>query len=252
MKNHNIAIIGFGRFGQLLTKILVEHSSAQVVVISSKKSLLVEKEARNLAWGTFADVKRADVVIPCVPIRFFEDTVRRVAPLCKSGAIVLDVCSVKIFPVEIMKKYLPSTVDIIATHPLFGPDSYRNNSNQPAGLKMVINQTRCSNQKFAAIKQLFQKMELDVIEMSPQKHDQYAAHSMSYFSLIGKIGNQLGMTSTPIDTPWFEKLLQLQEVVANDSDQLFWDMQRYNPFTKKLRNQIIEELLEINSKFDNQ
>ena len=39
---------------------------------------------------------------------------------------------------DVMMKALPKHVGIIATHPMFGPDSYISNSN----LKMMINQKK--------------------------------------------------------------------------------------------------------------
>ena len=66
-------------------------------------------------------VKNADITIFAVPIAFMEETIKNVAPNLKENSLVLDVCSIKVFPSETLKKYSPSSVLVIPTHPMFGP-----------------------------------------------------------------------------------------------------------------------------------
>jgi len=58
-----------------------------------------------------------------VPINQLERTIINISPYLKPGSIVYDVCSVKEQPCKWMLEQLPSSVSIIGTHPLFGPDS---------------------------------------------------------------------------------------------------------------------------------
>ncbi len=53
----------------------------------------------------------------------FEQVVSEIAVACKPGALIVDVGSVKVVPSEIMLRRFPNYVDIVATHPLFGPQS---------------------------------------------------------------------------------------------------------------------------------
>jgi len=57
-----------------------------------------------------------------------------------------------------MKSFLPQNVGIIATHPLFGPDSFNINNN----LKMMMNNTRDSYNQFKFWKnyKMFTKLEV--------------------------------------------------------------------------------------------
>ena len=63
------------------------------------------------------------IVIFCIPISAFRDYLEKAAPLLKEGTLVVDVCSVKESPVLWMKEVLNEKVSILATHPMFGPDS---------------------------------------------------------------------------------------------------------------------------------
>lgn len=41
----------------------------------------------------------------------------------KRSTLFVDVLSVKEFPKQVMQRMLPSEVDVLCTHPMFGPDS---------------------------------------------------------------------------------------------------------------------------------
>ena len=58
-----------------------------------------------------------------VPVQQMEKVLRSIAKLVKPGALVIDVGSVKLKPAKLMKEILPAGVDIVGTHPLFGPQS---------------------------------------------------------------------------------------------------------------------------------
>jgi prephenate dehydrogenase len=58
-----------------------------------------------------------------MPISAMRETLRQVTPLLREDALVVDVCSVKVYPVKWMRELLPDTVSILPTHPMFGPDS---------------------------------------------------------------------------------------------------------------------------------
>lgn len=245
-RQDTIAIVGFGRFGQLLTQILLEHTSAQIVVISSQPQSL---HHARLQFGKIHEVNTATVVIPCVPIRVFKSQLQQLLPHLSATCVVIDVCSVKVKPVGIMQEILPDSIQIIATHPMFGPDSVAHN-NGLQGLKIVVSKVRVSTENWETFVAFWREIGVTTIELSPEEHDRQAAWSMAYFSLIGRVGLEIGIKSTTIDTPWFQKLLTLQSVVAHDTPQLFQDMQTCNPFAKEMRTQVADALHKINQELD--
>lgn len=243
-----IAIIGFGRFGQLLTRIFLKCSDAQILVVSSKKQRQTHK---RLSFINLNEIGSADLVIPCVPISAFEKTIIKIAPILKDSAIVMDVCSTKVLPVQIMKKHLPKSVQIIATHPMFGPDSFRINKGLK-NLKLVLHNITASKTDYKNIQSFFEQMGLTVIELTPKKHDQLLAWSLGYSYLVGKIGQRLKLKETPIDTHDFTLLLQNMKIVSNDSEELFMDMQIDNPFAKAVRDKFIKVAEKILREIQNQ
>jgi len=229
-KNTTVAIIGFGRFGQLIVDILLKYSRAKVILISSKKLKLSHK---NLTLEPVSGVKKADIIIPCVPISCFESVIKQISSLIKKGAVIMDVCSVKVLPVQLMKTYLPKSVQIVASHPMFGPDSYRIKK-RLKGLKLVLFNISAKKETYRELKSFFSNLELKIIELSPEDHDKYMAFSLGYSYLVGKIGQRINIKKTPIDTYDFQLLLEHVSIIKSDTEQLFIDMQTKNPYAKNV------------------
>jgi prephenate dehydrogenase len=236
-----VSIVGFGAFGKLLTHIILTHSNATVHVVSSKKIKSISHRLRQIQMQ---DIAEADLVIPCIPISAFEKTIQKIAPFLKHEAIVMDICSVKIQPVQHMKKHLPKNVQIIATHPMFGPDSFRINKGLK-NVRMMIHNVSARSSEFHTICSFFAQLGVEMIPMTPRQHDKYMAWSLGYSYLIGKIGQRIKIKKTPIDTFDFELLLQNKGIVQNDSEELFLDMQTYNPYASVVQKKVTATLSAI-------
>ena len=235
-KNSTIAIIGFGRFGRLLVSILLEFSQARILIISRKKQNLFHK---NISLGSIEDIKTADIIIPCVPISAFESAIKKIAPLIKKDAVVIDVCSVKVLPVRWMKKHLLKSTQIIASHPMFGPDSYKIKKNQN-DLRFVIHNVNAKKENYCQVRGFFQNMGWKIIELSPENHDKFMAFSLAYSYLVGKVGQRMDIKKTPIDTYDFQLLLDHMSIIKKDSEQLFIDMESQNPYAIEMQKKFKE------------
>jgi prephenate dehydrogenase len=64
-----------------------------------------------------------------------QTTLKQIAALVKTDLLIIDVRSVRVYPVKWMKELLPESTQILATHPMFGPDSA---AISLAGRKMVM------------------------------------------------------------------------------------------------------------------
>lgn len=67
---------------------------------------------------TFAD---ADIVLISVPMDVTERVIERVGPELDTGSLLMDVTSVKKAPVAMMERCTHEGVEVLGTHPLFGP-----------------------------------------------------------------------------------------------------------------------------------
>ncbi len=222
-----VAVYGLGRFGSFWAECLYK-AGCEVIAYSRSEHQLPEGVKR----ASEEEVLASPYLFFCVAISSFEGLLKRIGGQIGKDTVVMDTCSVKIYPAKWMKENIPSSRAIIATHPMFGPDSGRNGIN---GLPIVMCPVSGVDENYAAMKALFASMGLDVLEMSAEKHDEEAAYSQGVTHFVGRTLSQMGMKPTPIATQGYRNLMTIVEQTCNDPMQLFYDLQRYNPYAKEMR-----------------
>ncbi len=239
-----IGIIGFGRFGKLVSHYLARDLEVFVYSRSDKSSEITRTGAQAASLET---VCRQDIVIPCVPISTFRENLKSIAPLLKPHSLVIDVCSVKEYPVQWMIEELPDSVSILATHPMFGPDSAADSLQDR---KICLCRVRVPEKQYNKIKNYLASKGLIVIEASAREHDEQIATSLSLTHLIGRTLSECRAVPLDIDTEGYKRLLHILEVVERDTWQLFRDMHRYNPYARKRRIEFMDEMQDINYRLE--
>ena len=235
-----IGLIGFGRFGKLTVKHLSPSCKIRVYDSGTKGALIRKTGGEPVS---LEDACSQEVVLLCMPISAMEDTLEKVAPLLTHPrALVVDVCSVKTLPVEWMRAKLPGHISLLATHPMFGPDSARDSLQ---GHKIVLCPERIAADRFKAIAAHLEALGLVVIESTPEDHDRQIAVSLALTHFIGRSLSSFGAEDLVIDTEGYKRLLHILEVVENDTWQLFEDMHRFNPFAAGTRRDFIQALQAI-------
>jgi len=167
-----IGIIGFGRFGKLMASYLAKDFNVLAYNRSNKTEAIQKVGASP---GSFSQVCGQPIVILAVPISYMQDTLKAAAPHLKKDALIADVCSVKILPIQWMKTLLPDSVSILATHPMFGPDSA---AASLKGRKIVLCPERIKTASYKRIITYLESKELVVIEATPEAHDRKIALSL--------------------------------------------------------------------------
>jgi len=239
-----IGILGFGRFGKLVAHYLARDMAVFVYNRSDKSSEIVRTGAHPASLET---VCRQDIVIPCVPISVFRDNLKAIAPLLKPDTLVIDVCSVKEYPIQWMTEDLPDSVSILATHPMFGPDSAADSLKDR---KICLCRVRLPEKQYHKIKKYLLSKGLIVIEATAREHDEQIATSLSLTHFIGRVLSESGAVPLDIDTEGYKRLLRILEVVERDTWQLFLDMHRYNPYARKKRIEFMDIMQDINARLE--
>ena len=234
---HSVGIIGFGRFGKILSNIL--QRGFDIKIYDKNPNL----KLTNVKFVSLDEIVQEKNIFIAVPIRNFKDIIKNIAPKLNNTTII-DVCSVKMEPVKIMKSFLPKNVGIIATHPLFGPDSFNINNN----LKMMMNNTRDSYNQFKFWKNYFISQDINIIEMDPSEHDILASKTQGVTHFLGRVLKEFGISKTKIDTQGFSELLDLVNQTCNDSWELFSDLQLYNPYTNSVIKKLKKSTNEVSTK----
>jgi prephenate dehydrogenase len=237
-----IGIVGFGRFGKLMTSYLAQDFD---VLVYDPEDRHDDISITGAQYAPLEDVCRQDYIALPVPISCFRGLLKEIAPLIKNNAVVIDVCSVKEYPIQWMRELLPQHVSILATHPMFGPDSA---AGTLAGCKIVLCRERLHAKRYEKIKSYLSSKELVVIESTPQEHDRQIAVSLALTHFIGRTLSEFGAVEQLIDTEGYKRLLHILEVVENDTWQLFLDMNQYNPYAEEKRSEFMQAMQQIEAR----
>jgi prephenate dehydrogenase len=237
-----IGLIGYGRFGRLTVKNLAPDFDVVVHTRNPDKRQDIADAGGRLVSVEEAGTQK--IVILCVPISAMQKTLRMIAPLLRPDAVVMDVCSVKVYPAQWMQELLPPSVEILATHPMFGPDSA---ARSVSGHKIVLCPERISPKRYRKIKHWLVSKELTIIETSPAEHDRQIAVSLALTHFIGRSLAEFGAPPLGIDTEGYKRLLHILGVVNNDTWQLFEDMHHFNPFAREKRQDFLKAMVKIDA-----
>jgi prephenate dehydrogenase len=231
-----IGIIGFGRFGRFAANIL--RNDFRVYVCDQRKL----PNQRGVEVASFDEVALKPVVVLCVPISAIEAVCQRLRPLLKKGQLVLDTCSVKERPLEVMTRILPRSVEVLGTHPLFGPDSARSGV---SGFRIVLCQARC--RRLGKIRQYLQQLGLEVIKTTAAKHDREMSQSQALFHFLARGVSALHLKIGKLSTPGPARLFNEFSEVQKDSQELFQDLHRMNRYSHRLRRKLLQELIRLDN-----
>jgi len=241
-----IAVIGAGKMGRWFAKFFLEQGINVVVSDKDKDKLLKIAEELKVKTASNVDaVRSADKILICVPIENFEDVIAEIHPYIRPEQEVMDICSVKELPVNIMHKYIEKGA-ILGTHPLFGP-----------GVKSIKNQNFVLTPTNAKEKKLAEKFGswlkhkgAKVFIMSPRKHDELMSIvlGLPYFlSLIvcdTLISYGHFSEAKRVSGISYKLLLTLIEAVASEEAEFSASLQMNLPEVDKVGGLLLEKATE--------
>lgn len=224
MKNLTLGIIGGdGKMGQIFSKAF--RPFFKKIITSSID-------------GTFTNIelaKQSQVVLLAVPINAFEAVISEILPYLSEDQLLMDITSIKEEPCHLMEK---TKAYVIGMHPMFGPN-----------VATLRNQTiaLCPTKpgKFLQpLKDICNKLEMEVVETTPEKHDQMMAYvqclahitNIAFVNALERSGMQI-KDFLPFASPVFLMQLQISTRVLSQDGAMYQEMQMRNPhFTKVLEN----------------
>ena len=227
-----VGIVGFGTFGQFLAKRLVQ---AGHTVLATSRSPYQDVAAR-IGVQYFQDADdfceaHPDVVILSTSILSLESVLSHLpVQRLKRNTLFVDVLSVKEFPKQLLLSKLPPEVDVLCTHPMFGPDSGKGSWE---GLNFMYEKVRIGSEngrgdRCQTFLDFFAGEGCRMVEMTCEEHDRDAASTQFITHTVGRTLGAMGLQSTPIDTKGYQSLLSLVDNTANDSFELYYGLFMYN------------------------
>ncbi len=234
-----LGIVGFGAFGKLIGQSL----GGYFELFAYDPSPVSEADACALSvtLAPMDVVSRCDIVVIAAPVSCFDAVITSVGASCRPGVLIIDVGSVKVGPADIMERYLPDHVDIVATHPLFGPQSAHDGLD---GLKIAVCPIRGNkHHRIAAF--LRKVLGLQVIMTTPHEHDREAAVVQGLTHLIAKVLLSMEPLPSRMTTRSFDLLVEAISMVQNDAPEVFDAIERANPYSQDVRRQFFERAQEL-------
>lgn len=228
----SLGLIGFGQFGRLMASQLRERFAIGVHDVMADEQAIENAGFEPLSLDEAAV---RDVVVIAVPVQAMEAVIARIAPLVRPGATVVDVASVKMLPSRWLSHYMPETTHIVATHPLFGPQSTARGG--LAGRQLVICPIR--GEQHLKVAALGEAMGLRVRITTAEEHDREMAYVQALTHLIGRSLSAMDIPDESLKTQTYQHLLDLTGLIGNDSFELFTAIQTMNPYAQ----QVVEEFV---------
>ncbi len=228
-KSSAIGLFGFGAFGRLIAAHLAPHCP---LIIHDPATAKGESPPPCCRWGSAGEAASCAIVILAVPVGALGDVLKDIGPHLQTGAIVADVGSVKVRPVALMQGLLPEHVEILGTHPLFGPQSAKSGLR---GRKIALCPERgTSFRRIAAF--LRARFGLDVIVTTPEAHDREAAVAQGITHLVARVLTRMEPLPERLTTRSFDLLVEAAAMVRNDAPSVYHAIERENPFAAEVRS----------------
>ena len=222
-----VGIVGYGSFGAFLETLAKRFVPDVEIRIYSSRF-----EPDGVKFFSLEDVARCDAVVLAVPIAAYEETLQKIAPLLGSTSAVVDVATVKMHTVNLLKKYLGDR-PYMATHPMFGPESYEKKGGDVSGMRVVVCASTLGGDANRTVDAFLKQCGFDAQGMGPEKHDKHLAETLFLTHFIGQTVSRGGFDRTAIDTVSFGYLMDAVESVKHDTE-LFRDVYKYNPYCEEI------------------
>lgn len=233
-----LTIVGFGAFGALAAATLSPHATV-TILDPCARARAAAAQAGYRVIDRPEDLV-ADIVMLAVPVPALEACLTGLAPHLRPGQLVVDVCSIKEEPARLMRERLPDGVDILATHPMFGPQSARLGL---AGCQVVLCPIRGTRwRRLAAF--LRGRLRLNVIVATPEEHDRQAALTQGLTHLLARAFAALGEPPR-IRTRSFTLMAAALALVADDPPDVFAAVTRGNRHVMPLCERLTQRLAEL-------
>ena len=235
-----LALVGFGQFGRFAAERLRDRFEVRVY---DTRDVSAEAERLGVEAVSFERAASADVVVLAVPVQALPVTLERLAPLVGAGTLVADVASVKTAPLRWMRERLPQEVEIVGTHPMFGPQSAADGL---AGHRIVLCPVR--TQRLEQVRAFLAGLGLEVIVTDADTHDRECAYTQALAQWIGRAVAEMPGGQYAVRTPAAELLRRVAALVGEDSWELFAAIQTLNPHARGMRRRLAERLAELQAR----
>ena len=232
--------------GRWFANFLLKDGKEVIITGRNERKLLEVKQQLGVevATNNVEAVKSADVILLSVPIDTFEEIVEQIHPYIQPKQVVIDITSIKVFPVETMHKHIKTGL-VLGTHPVFGPGA-RGIANQNFVLTPTNDDERALAQK---VREYLEAKGARATLLTPQEHDEMMsvvlglAHFISIVSADTLASFDKLQLMRAVGGSTYKVLVTLVESVISEDPELYASLQMSLPNLME-----IEELFQSSSK----
>jgi prephenate dehydrogenase len=209
----------------------------------SGKVEVAERLGVSFASDLPAEVAVSDVVLLSVPIQETARVIEEIAPRMKPGSLLMDVTSLKRGPMEAMLRWAPQEVEVLGTHPMFGPTipTLRGQT-----VILVPAAGRCDFW-LSPMEEIFREGGARVEILEAEEHDRIMAvvQALTHFAYIS-IGSTLRSLEFDVArsrrfmSPVYEIMIDFVGRILAQSPELYASIQE-NPDARRVREAYIHE-----------
>lgn len=249
-----VAVIGGTRgLGNWIANFLQERGCQ--VTITGRNSMVGEAIASKMGISYTSDnikaASSAKVVIVAVPIEFTPQTLKEVAPHLQKGSLLVDVTSVKELPSEIMEKHAPEGVEVLPTHPMFGP-RIRSLDGQ-----VVVLTPQKKGTWYPKVVEFLNSEQARILETTPEIHDRMMSivQGLTHFAYISIASTIEKMQvdvkeSRKFASPIYSLMLDMIARIVAQNPYLCYSIQTQNRYIHEVHETFLETFNNLKSMVD--
>lgn len=239
----NLLIIGgFGKMGQWFAKFF--HSFNYQIHIFDNSDIDSSQIGFPFQRITKLDQEaiQKDIIIIATPIEYCAQYINQLIDL-KCQALVFDICSLKSPFLEELMQAAESGLKICSIHPMFGPDV------QVLSGRNIIVCDVGHVQGFLETQKLFIDTTASLVSLPLVEHDHLMSIVLGLSHLINILFAQTLKKSNfnfsllnKVASTTFQSQLEVTRPIVNENVELYFQIQSYNKFSKKIYDLLRREL----------
>lgn len=251
-----VSVIGGTRgLGYWIARFLKKNNL--MVTITGRDTLAGESAAKSIGVSYTPNNQKAaseaDIVIITVPIESTPQIIKDLAPIMKKGSLLIDVTSIKEEPTLLMEKYTPEGVEVLPSHPMFGP-RIRSLEGQ-----VVVLTPRKKGKWYPRVVDFLESEKIRVLVTTPEVHDRMMSvvQGLTHFAYISIAATLKRLNvdlkeSRKFSSPIYSLMLDMIARIVAQNPYLCYSIQTKNPHIRKTHQAFLETFQELKDMIENE
>ena len=189
-------------------------------------------------------MKKSDFILIATPMEVTLDVIKMITDMNYQG-VVFDIASLKGYLADTIRTAVNNGISIASIHPLFGPDTHTLSDK-------IVCFCNCGDDiALSKVKTFFKDTAAITVQLSIDEHDRLISYILGLSHFINilfimtlmKENNSSSLMTVASTT--FASQIKTARSVINDNPELYYSIQKLNPYRNKLYSELRRSLEEI-------